>query len=223
MTLFKHWPFALILALSGAAQAQHAINIDQDGTVTIPGQLTVGSVQAGNLDQTLIDLMNEVKGLKSDIAALNSEIAQEAKANEWYPYAQSIKTAIADVTDADILNLEFGIIWKKGFRSASFSQWNSGVMFSSEGFMTGDRITSGQDTYALGGVMWISGASQTGVTGPFVPSKPIHFLTVDELCGTGEVYFMYYTFKDGNLVPMASYAQCGRADSTIYARKRAVR
>ena len=59
MTYFQTLIAALLLAVPTATLAQNAINIDENGDVTIPGKLSAGAVQAVNLDQTLADLIEQ--------------------------------------------------------------------------------------------------------------------------------------------------------------------
>lgn len=135
MKHLKACVIALVIALPTISSGQQAIQIDKDGAVAVPGSLTVGtvetdtltakSVQADNLDQTLADL-------KAQVTALTAQIAQQAKDAEWFTYADTVSEAYSKIGDADILNLEFGIMISGTFLKAGFSYGNDEVILVTE-------------------------------------------------------------------------------------------
>ncbi|WP_223422670.1 hypothetical protein [Tateyamaria pelophila] len=220
MTRFGNALAAVIMALPTVIFAQQAINIDQDGTVTISGQLKAGSIQADNLDQALIDLMNEVKGLKSDISALNSKLTKNITDGQWFEYAPNVAAAMKKVNDADVLKFEFGIVRNKGFRELHFSSWNKGLRLMTEPYMTGDGPYGSTVTpYYLGGSLWVSGDALTReYTGFNVQNATVNYRLAKDVCSGSESYHMYYKYKDSEVSPTKGNG-C-RTEGPVYARKR---
>lgn len=219
MTRFGNALAAVIMALPTVIFSEQAINIDQDGTVTISGQLKAGSVQAGNLDQALIDLMNEVKGLKSDISALNSKLTQNITDGQWFEYAPNVAAAMKKVNDADVLKFEFGIVRNKGFRELHFSSWNKGLRLMTEPYMTGDGPYGGNATpYYLGGSLWVSGDALTSAYSGVTPDFKVIYRPAKEVCSGSQSYHYYYKYKD-NQVSTTIGNKC-RTEGPVYARAR---
>lgn len=220
MNYFQTLIAALLLAVPTATLAQNAINIDENGDVTIPGKLSAGAVQAVNLDQTLADLKAQVEGLKSDIATLTQTLTQRAEAEKWFVYAPTVGAAMDKVTDTEVLKYEFGVVRNKGFRIAHFSDWNRGLRLTTEPYMTGDSPDGTSITaYRLGGSVWINGDAWTYDGMTISSNVIINYQSAKQFCGTSKVYHMYYKYTGGNVVPQAGNG-C-RDDGPVYARARA--
>ena len=206
---------------SAPAIGQEALKIDATGNVSIPGKLTTGelntaTVNAGNLDQTLKDLMDELKsvnaGLKSDIAALKTQIDADT---QWTVYADTVSKAFGKVSDADLKKFEFGVMRNGGFRKAHFSTWNRGQgrRLMTEAYMTGDG-----PYYVLGGSVWTVGGGKTFDSYFVQATLKLVYKTADEVCGAGNAYHMYYkNTKDG--VKSTSGNKCNNG-GPVFARLR---
>lgn len=116
---------ALILALPTVSMAQNAVNIDATGNVTIPGTLTVGSLQTASM--TWVKFADNLREAMDKVAL----------------------DPIGTTT-----NYEFMMTRNAGMRILHFSSWNSGLRVMTEPYMTGDSSSAGA-LYRLGGSMWV--------------------------------------------------------------------
>ena len=184
--------------------------------MTIPGQLSAGSVQAGNLDDTLkalaaqiTALTSKVDSLQGDVTALRDQLSKDAG---WIEFAPNVGTAIAKV-DKDRGNLtkyEFGMIRNDGFRRVHFSTWNNGFGFR---LMTEPYMTEDKTPFILGGSMWVTPGALAGMVMNGMQ------LPVSSQCQkSGEAFHMYYKYtSDG--VQAKSGNGC-RTEGIVYARER---
>ena len=128
MSFFKPLSLCLILGLAplGGARAQDAIAVAPDGSVSIPGTLTVGTIDN--------DALNKI-----------------AEALTWYVFAPNVYDAFVQVTDNPQLlhDNEFMINRNRGMRRLHFSSWNGGMRLVTDPYMTGDRSS------LLGGSVWV--------------------------------------------------------------------
>ena len=172
-SILKWLAASLVLSWPSLGIAQDAVNIDANGNVTIPGDVTAGNiavngtltaqnVQAGNLDQTL-----------KDLAAQNSKILSGL---EWVVYADTLGNAmqriIADPA-AETTKYEFMMYRNAGMRQLHFSGWNQSdkrLLAMTDPYMTGDAAP-----FHMGGSMWVFAQSGFGHT-----------------CPAGQSYHLYY-------------------------------
>lgn len=192
-SLLKHIFALALICLATTANSQQAISVDENGTVTIPGQLVAGSVQAANLDATLKSIMEQ----NAQIIAQNQTIIDN---QTWFVFANSLaETMDKIVADSSLLNqYEFRILRNGGPFLLKFSYWNRGLRAMTEPFMTADN-----QPYLLGGSMWVTNNTSD-------PSS--------QTCPAGQVYHRYYYYQSGSV--QATGGNGCRAETAVYARKR---
>ena len=213
--------------MTTAAIAGDAISIDNHGTVTVPGTLRAGAVQAVNLDKSLADILKEVKSLttelksvKAEVTSLRQQLSDKTTDESWFVYASNLRSAFEKYNDSDGKAYEFAIMSNSDFRKVTFSTWDGGYRLTTTPYMTGDK-----EPYQLGGTTFLYGA--TPVTTSVPPTGLSVTLLVSDLCSqrgrmfggkdTG-VYQLYYFYdKDGANTGWGN--GCGDG-GTLYARKR---
>lgn len=202
---------AALLFLATAAYSQQAITIDQDGAVTIPGQLTVGSVQAGNLDKTLAEIMAQNQALAAQIAQQNSDAS-------WFTFSDTVASGLPRGTDTNLLNNEFGVMEAKGFRHAQFSKFQNKVMLMTEPFMT-ETVTNGQTALRMGGTVYLPSPLSIKV------KIGAEIISISLDCAAPNVVKLPYGY-DANGAEVIFYPfpdQICAAAGPVYARKRLFR